>query len=106
MYYTKKLPLYMVISLLGLTPALSQASLPQDINHYFRQIHGKKTHVSIEIKTPIERWPICEKPQINPPIGGRNMGNVSLPVQCGKKAIYSANSECDRPVLRGNTQYK
>ncbi len=96
----------MVISLLGLTPALSQASLPQDINHYFRQIHGKKTHVSIEIKTPIERWPICEKPQINPPIGGRNMGNVYLPVQCGKKAIYSANSECDRPVLRGNTQYK
>lgn len=88
MYYAKKLPLYLVISLLGLTPTLSQASLPQGINQYFRQIHGKGKQVSIEIKTPIERWPTCENPQLNPPVGGRNMGNVSLPIQCGKKKQF------------------
>lgn len=66
MYYAKKLPLYLVISLLGLTPTLSQASLPQDINQYFRQIHGKGKQVSIEIKTPIERWPTCENPSSPP----------------------------------------
>ncbi len=80
MNYAKKLPFYLVISLLGLTPTLSQASLPQNINQYFRQIHGKGKQVSIEIKTPIERWPTCENPQLNPPVGGRNMGNVSLPI--------------------------
>ncbi len=76
------------ISLCGLFPTFVEASLPQDINQYFRQIHGKQNTVSIEIKTPIDRWPNCEKPQISPPIGGRNMGNVSLPVQCGKKKQF------------------
>ena len=66
----------------------AQASLPQDINNYFRKIHTKPNQVSIEIKTPIERWPSCEKPQILPPVGNRNMGNVSLPVQCGKKKQF------------------
>ncbi|MEQ4673509.1 flagellar basal body P-ring formation chaperone FlgA [Providencia vermicola] len=84
----KKLTYCIIISGLSLTSALSQASLPQDINHYFRQVHGKKNHVSIEIKTPIEKWPNCDKPQISPPIGGRNMGNVSIPVQCGKKKQF------------------
>lgn len=88
MRYRQKLSFSIVISVLGLTINLAQASLPQDINHYFRQIHGKKNQVSIEIKTPIERWPSCEKPQISPPIGGRNMGNVSIPVQCGKKKQF------------------
>ncbi|EPL9569681.1 flagellar basal body P-ring formation chaperone FlgA [Providencia rettgeri] len=78
----------MIISGLSLTSALSHASLPQDINNYFRQVHGKNNHVSIEIKTPIEKWPNCDKPQISPPIGGRNMGNVSVPVQCGKKKQF------------------
>ncbi|WP_425299587.1 flagellar basal body P-ring formation chaperone FlgA [Providencia rettgeri] len=78
----------MIISGLNLTSALSHASLPQDINNYFRQVHGKNNHVSIEIKTPIEKWPNCDKPQISPPIGGRNMGNVSVPVQCGKKKQF------------------
>ncbi|MEX9609435.1 flagellar basal body P-ring formation chaperone FlgA [Providencia manganoxydans] len=73
---------------LTLMATAAQASLPQDINHYFRKIHSKPNQVSIEIKTPIERWPSCENPQIMPPIGGRNMGNVSLPVQCGKKKQY------------------
>lgn len=88
MSYTNKLSLYLIISLLGMAPLFSQAALPQDINNYFRQIHGKNNQVSIEIKTPIERWPNCEKPQISPPVGGRNMGNVSLPVQCGKKKQF------------------
>lgn len=84
----RKLIYCMIISGLSLTSAISQASLPQDINHYFRQVHGKNNQVSIEIKTPIEKWPNCEKPQISPPIGGRNMGNVSVPVQCGKKKQF------------------
>ncbi|MDR2226660.1 MAG: flagellar basal body P-ring formation protein FlgA [Providencia sp.] len=84
----KKLIYCMIISGLNLTSALSHASLPQDINNYFRQVHGKNNHVSIEIKTPIEKWPNCDKPQISPPIGGRNMGNVSVPVQCGKKKQF------------------
>lgn len=84
----KKLTYCIIISGLSLTPTLSQASLPQDINHYFRQVHGKNNHVSIEIKTPIEKWPNCDKPQISPPIGGRNMGNVSIPVQCGRKKQF------------------
>lgn len=84
----KKLTYCMIISGLSFTSALSHASLPQDINNYFRQVHGKNNHVSIEIKTPIEKWPNCDKPQISPPIGGRNMGNVSVPVQCGKKKQF------------------
>lgn len=71
-----------------LISTVAQASLPQDINHYFRKIHGKPNQVSIEIKTPIERWPSCENPQILPLIGGRNMGNISLPIQCGKKKQF------------------
>lgn len=84
----KKVAYSIIISGLALTSTAIQASLPQDINNYFQQIRGKKNHVSIEIKTPIEKWPNCENPQIIPPIGGRNMGNVSIPVQCGKKKQF------------------
>ncbi len=63
--YTQKLPLYMVISLLGSYPAFSSASLPQDINHYFRQIHGKNPRFNRNQNTT-ERWPICEKPLNQP----------------------------------------
>ncbi|EML1935247.1 flagellar basal body P-ring formation chaperone FlgA [Providencia vermicola] len=77
-----------IFSTLILLTATAEASLPQDINDYFRQIHTKPNQVSIEIKTPIERWPNCEKPQIFPPVGRRNMGNISLPVQCGKKKQF------------------
>ena len=73
---------------LSLFASVAQSALPQDINQYFRQIHGEKNSISIEIKTPIDRWPNCEKPQISPAVGGRNMGNVSLPVQCGKKKQF------------------
>ncbi|MGG4607484.1 flagellar basal body P-ring formation chaperone FlgA [Providencia sp. Me31A] len=88
MCYFKKLSFLILISGLGLTSAFTHAALPQDINQYFRQLHGKKKQVSVEIKTPIERWPTCDNPKISPPIGGRNMGNISLPVQCGKKKQF------------------
>ena len=78
----------LTIGSVGLFSVVAQAALPQDINHYFRQIHGKQNQVSIEIKTPIDRWPNCDKPQISSPVGGRNMGNVSLPIQCGKKKQF------------------
>lgn len=68
--------------------ATAQAALPQEINDYFRKIYKAPNQVSIEIKTPIDRWPNCEKPQIYPPTGRRSMGNVSLPVQCGKKRQF------------------
>lgn len=84
--YLVKYILY--ISLLNLIPLSVQASLPQDIDQYFRHVHGKQNTVSIEIKTPIDKWPKCDKPQISPPSGGRNMGNISLPVQCDKKKQY------------------
>lgn len=50
MRYRQKLPFSIVISVLGLTISLAQASLPQDINHYFRQIHGKKTKFLLRSK--------------------------------------------------------
>ncbi|EKT62245.1 flagellar basal body P-ring formation chaperone FlgA [Providencia burhodogranariea] len=77
-----------LLSILVLLTTTAQAALPQDINNYFRKIYPKPYQVSIEIKTPIERWPTCDKPQIYSPINGRNMGNVSLPVQCGKKKQF------------------
>lgn len=78
----------LIISILNLFSFSVQASLPQDIDQYFRKIHGKQNSVSIEIKTPIDKWPNCDKPQIGLPSGGRNMGNISLPVQCDKKKQY------------------
>lgn len=77
-----------ILSVLILLTTTAQAALPQDINDYFRKIYPNPNQVSIEIKTPIDRWPICDKPQIYPPMSGRNMGNVSLPVQCGKKKQF------------------
>lgn len=87
------------------------ASLPEDINNYFRKIHPKPLQLSVEIKTPIERWPACEKPVLQMPAGGRNTGNVSLPVLCGKKRTYiqlSVNVTgqyfvATRQILRGET---
>ena len=88
MFHIRSLIWFSTFGILSLFSAVVQSALPQDINQYFRQIHGGKNSLSIEIKTPIERWPNCEKPQISPPVGGRNMGNVSLPVQCGKKKQF------------------
>lgn len=66
----------------------AQAGLPEDISRYFRQLHPKPLQVSVEIKTPIDRWPACKNPVLQLPAGGRNAGNVSLPVLCGKKRTF------------------
>ncbi|WP_237387190.1 flagellar basal body P-ring formation chaperone FlgA [Xenorhabdus sp. Sc-CR9] len=64
-------------------------NLPQLINDYFRQIHhtaGQK--VSVEIKTPEQQWPNCEFPEIQPSLGNKNWGNLSIPVTCGQKRRF------------------
>lgn len=78
----------LLISGLLIFSASAQAALPEDINQYFRLLHPEPLKVSIEIKTPIDRWPECKKPVLQLPAGGRNTGNVSLPVLCGKKRTF------------------
>lgn len=97
-------PRYRTLFISGLLvfSASAQAGLPEEINHYFRQLHPKPMQVSVEIKTPIDRWPACKDPVLQLPAGGRNTGNISLPVLCGKTHLYAADSQCHRSVLRGN----
>ncbi|SUC26549.1 Uncharacterised protein [Providencia rustigianii] len=81
--YLVKYILY--ISLLNLIPLSVQASLPQDIDQYFRHVHGKQNTVSIEIKTPIDKWPKCDKPQISPPSGAEIWAMSPYPYSATKK---------------------
>ncbi|NHB92865.1 flagellar basal body P-ring formation chaperone FlgA [Photorhabdus cinerea] len=63
--------------------------LSQAITHYFQQIHrGNHHNVSVEIRTPEQQWPQCELPEIQPPIGGQNWGNISLPVICHQQRKF------------------
>ncbi|MBI6550475.1 flagellar basal body P-ring formation chaperone FlgA [Xenorhabdus lircayensis] len=65
------------------------SNLPQSINDYFRQIHHTAGHkVSVKIKTPEQQWPVCEFPEIQPSIGNRNWGNLSIPVTCGQQRRF------------------
>ncbi|MCC8381523.1 flagellar basal body P-ring formation chaperone FlgA [Xenorhabdus sp. PB30.3] len=65
------------------------SDLPRSINDYFRQIHhGTNYKVSVEIKTPEQQWPTCESPDIHPPMGNKNWGNISLPVNCGQQRRF------------------
>ncbi|SFN62154.1 flagellar basal body P-ring formation chaperone FlgA [Xenorhabdus japonica] len=64
-------------------------NLPQLITDYFRQIHHTPGHkVSVEIKTPEQQWPTCEYPEIQPSIGNKNWGNLSIPVTCGQQRRF------------------
>ncbi|MDC9588798.1 flagellar basal body P-ring formation chaperone FlgA [Xenorhabdus sp. XENO-10] len=64
-------------------------NLPQLITDYFRQIHHTPGHkVSVEIKTPEQQWPTCELPEIQPSIGNKNWGNLSIPVTCGQQRRF------------------
>ncbi|WP_118984343.1 flagellar basal body P-ring formation chaperone FlgA [Photorhabdus sp. CRCIA-P01] len=64
-------------------------NLPHVIEHYFQQIHRDNHHkVSVNIKTPEQQWPQCEWPEIQPPIGGQNRGNLSLPVICHQQRKF------------------
>lgn len=83
-------PRYRTLFISGLLvfSASAQAGLPEEINHYFRQLHPKPMQVSVEIKTPIDRWPACKDPVLQLHAGGRNTGNISLPVLCGKKRTF------------------
>ncbi|OTA17379.1 flagellar basal body P-ring biosynthesis protein FlgA [Xenorhabdus vietnamensis] len=64
-------------------------SLPQLITDHFRQIHHTPGHkVSVEIKTPEQQWPTCELPEIQPSIGNKNWGNLSVPVTCGQQRRF------------------
>ncbi|WP_340621972.1 flagellar basal body P-ring formation chaperone FlgA [Xenorhabdus siamensis] len=63
--------------------------LPRLINDYFKQIHhGTNYKVSVDIKTPEQQWPTCESPEIHPPMGNKNWGNISLPVNCGQQRRF------------------
>ncbi|MCC8458144.1 flagellar basal body P-ring formation chaperone FlgA [Photorhabdus aegyptia] len=64
-------------------------NLPQAIEHYFQQIHKDNHHkVSVNIRTPEQQWPQCERPEIQPAIGGQNWGNLSLPVICHQQRKF------------------
>ncbi|CDL79515.1 Flagella basal body P-ring formation protein flgA [Xenorhabdus cabanillasii JM26] len=63
--------------------------LPRSINDYFKQIHHDTNYkVSVDIKTPEQQWPTCESPEIHPPMGNKNWGNISLPVNCGQQRRF------------------
>ncbi|MBD2786177.1 flagellar basal body P-ring formation protein FlgA [Xenorhabdus sp. DI] len=65
------------------------SNLPQLINAFFRQIHHTSNHqVSVEIKTPEQQWPTCERPEIQPLISNKNWGNLSIPVTCGQQRRF------------------
>ncbi|MBC8953475.1 flagellar basal body P-ring formation chaperone FlgA [Xenorhabdus sp. PB62.4] len=65
------------------------SNLPQSINDYFRQIHHTPGHkITVEIKTPEQHWPTCEFPEIQPSLGNKNCGNLSIPVTCGQQRRF------------------
>ncbi|CDG21725.1 Flagella basal body P-ring formation protein flgA [Xenorhabdus poinarii G6] len=63
--------------------------LPPLITDYFKQIHHAAEHkVFVEIKTPERQWPTCELPEIQPLMGNKNWGNLSVPVTCGQQRRF------------------
>lgn len=46
------------------------------------------TEVKVQLRTPANRWPQCELPQLSLPQNARRWGNISISARCGQERRF------------------
>lgn len=46
------------------------------------------TEVKVQLRTPANRWPPCELPQLSLPQNARRWGNISISARCGQERRF------------------
>lgn len=65
--------------------------LPRQVESFIQaQYAGNPnvTDIKVLVRTPANRWPLCEQPQLSLPQNSRHWGNISLSARCGQERRF------------------
>lgn len=63
-------------------------SLPEELQDFFVALHQQSDKVTVSVLTPEQKWPICQKQEIQRHAGSRNWGRLSIPIQCDNQRRF------------------
>lgn len=63
-------------------------SLPEELQDFFVTLHQQGDKVTVSVLTPEDKWPVCQRREIQRHAGARNWGRLSIPIQCDNQRRF------------------